>query len=437
MTGIAKGVEAAMALGIRRLKINSDSLLAIKILLRSQTSTRRTAHLAKEIISKLNCLEEKHLQHSFRQMNKAAYFLANLVIEIEQSISCSDCQGGFIEQINNPPLPSSRSPNQPRQFPAAAMFMLGTHPISDLNTSRRNRSGGGDRSSFNPVIVLRGGPSDSGGEGMGERGSYELYYDDGAGSGIQPLPASMSDFLMGSGFDRLLDQLSRIGIDGVGQFEQQYPPASKAAIDQLPTIVIASSHVRDESHCAVCTDEFELGTVAREMPCKHIYHPHCILPWLSMKNSCPVCRHELPVAEGHGSRSSSVSDGSHDEQVPLATPAVGAFGLTIWRLPGGGFAVGRFSAGGLTAGRENPGVYTEMDGDFSNGGGQRMLSWESRSGRTRESGGVGGFFRSFLSFFRRNRSSSSRSIFESRTSHSHSNNVLSRASRVTNRAWRR
>ncbi|KAF5194605.1 hypothetical protein FRX31_015806 [Thalictrum thalictroides] len=39
-------------------------------------------------------------------------------------------------------------------------------------------------------------------------------------------------------------ELSRIGIDGVGQFEQQNPPASKAAIESMPTIEIASSHVR-------------------------------------------------------------------------------------------------------------------------------------------------------------------------------------------------
>ncbi|KAG0496044.1 hypothetical protein HPP92_000735 [Vanilla planifolia] len=61
-------------------------------------------------------------------------------------------------------------------------------------------------------------------------------------------------------------------------------------------------------------------------------------------------------------------------------------GLTIWRLPGGGFAVGRFS-GGLRAGeRQLPVVYTEMDGGFNSGGAPRRISWTSRGSRSQESG---------------------------------------------------
>ncbi|KAF9595533.1 hypothetical protein IFM89_000621 [Coptis chinensis] len=380
------------------------------------------------------------------------------------SIVCSNCQGGFVEEIENPPptrsITTARNDldsSQPRRrrFPAAAMYMLGggganNRPNSDLSNNNNpgfrssRRRNGGDRSPFNPVIVLRG-PSDNNNNNVErERGSFELYYDDGAGSGLQPLPASMSDFLMGSGFDRLLDQLAQIEINGVGGNGRcEHPPASKAAIESMPTVEIVGTHIMMDSHCAVCKEAFELGTDAREMPCKHIYHSDCILPWLSLRNSCPVCRHELPAAVTTDvgnvrTGSSPVSDGSTTEnEIPSPVQAEDdAVGLTIWRLPGGGFAVGRFSGGRRAAERELPVVYTEMDGDFNNGGAPRRISWTSRGSRSNESGGFGGFFRNFVSFFRRNRTSSSNSISESRTTRrSQSSSVLGRASRRQNRAW--
>ncbi|KAE8702479.1 RNF181 protein [Hibiscus syriacus] len=218
---------------------------------------------------------------------------------------------------------------------------------------------------------------------------------------------------MGSGFDRLLDQLSQLEVNGVGRFEQ--PPASKAAIESMPVVKISGGLVSTESQCAVCKEQFELDCEAREMPCKHIYHSDCILPWLSIRNSCPVCRLELP-------RESNGNNLSENEA---------ADGLTIWRLLGGGFAVGKFPGGRRAAESEFPVVYTEMDGGFNNAAGApRRISWAPSGRRSQESGGLGRVFRGFLSFFGRFRSSSSRSGSDSGfTRRSRTTSVFGRSSR--------
>ncbi|KAL7583311.1 hypothetical protein Lser_V15G42410 [Lactuca serriola] len=343
----------------------------------------------------------------------------------EDTVVCPHCEGGFIEVVE---------PNAPprRRLPAAAMYMLRNSDRSDLRLRRRGRRNNGDWSPFNPVVVLRsvadvsatGVDENSGG---GERG-FELYYDDGAGAGLQPLPAMMSEFLMGSGFDRLLEQLSQIDINGLSRSEQ--PPASKAAVESMPTIEVSSLHVSTESHCAVCIEAFALGAEAREMPCKHIYHPDCIIPWLSMRNSCPVCRHELPTDTTE----------SIERSEPIEEESA-AVGLTIWRLPGGGFAVGRFTGSRRTGSgdRELPVVYTEADGGFSdNSGSPRRIMWESRRYRARGQGGMGSVFRNMFSFFGRLRSSSNSSDSNGASmnrSRSLSSSVFGRMTRRRSRTW--
>ncbi|KAK6943863.1 Zinc finger, RING-type [Dillenia turbinata] len=291
------------------------------------------------------------------------------------AIACPDCDGGFVEEVDN----SSRSGRD--GLPTAAMYVGENNLNLGFRNNRRNR---GDRSPYNPVIVLPG-PGDGRGEGGGnERGNFELFYDDGSGSGLRPLPAGVSDFLMGSGFERLLEQLFQLDINGIGRFDQ--PPASKAALESMPTIKIVSSHVVMELHCAVCKEAFEIDSEAREMPCKHIYHSQCILPWLSIRNSCPVCRHELPTDVRGSVRNSPDTDADGVQQSSVEETV----GLTIWRLPGGGFAVGRFPGGRRAAERELPVVYTEMDGGFNASGAPRRISWSwtARGSTKLESGAV-------------------------------------------------
>ncbi|CAL5097414.1 unnamed protein product [Urochloa decumbens] len=330
------------------------------------------------------------------------------------AVACPSCGGGFLEEMGAPPpraayLRRPRAHHHHHHHHAAAAADL------RLRRARRGAGVGGAggagadsrASPFNPVIVLRRSPAGGGdaddAAAAAAASSFELFYDDGAGSGLRPLPESMSDFLMGSGFERLLDQLAQIEAGGLGRARDN-PPASKAAVESMPVVAVDAAHVAAESHCAVCKEPFELGAEAREMPCSHIYHADCILPWLALRNSCPVCRHEMPTdaPRAAGGARAAAGDGA------AAAEEEATVGLTIWRLPGGGFAVGRFAGGRRPEERELPVVYTEMDGGFNNGGAPRRISWGSRQSPSTERGAIRRILRSVFACFGRGGHSSSR-----------------------------
>ena len=50
-----------------------------------------------------------------------------------------------------------------------------------------------------------------------------------------------------------------------------------------------------KKECQVCFDQFKDEDKLYKLPCKHLFHTECILPWLDKHNTCPSCRHELPT----------------------------------------------------------------------------------------------------------------------------------------------
>ncbi|XVE78722.1 hypothetical protein DITRI_Ditri14bG0001500 [Diplodiscus trichospermus] len=82
-----------------------------------------------------------------------------------------------------------------------------------------------------------------------------------------------------------------------------FPNSHKSSMESVATVKISSSYLESDSSllCAVCQDSLLLDSDAKQLPCKHLYHPDCILPWLSNHNSCPLCRSTLPAQHHHGS----------------------------------------------------------------------------------------------------------------------------------------
>ncbi|KAI3992414.1 hypothetical protein MKX01_022505 [Papaver californicum] len=84
-------------------------------------------------------------------------------------------------------------------------------------------------------------------------------------------------------------------------YENQKVGASSSAIDGLKRESYSyesggDDHTKnnaDTNTCVVCMDEFEAGTAVTYMPCSHIFHEVCLVPWLQENNSCPLCRSEI------------------------------------------------------------------------------------------------------------------------------------------------
>ncbi|XP_049406554.1 uncharacterized protein LOC125870220 [Solanum stenotomum] len=74
------------------------------------------------------------------------------------------------------------------------------------------------------------------------------------------------------------------------------PPTAVSVLNDLPCLVVKEDHEQlDSLSCAICKDSLFVGTVVNRLPCSHLYHPSCIFPWLASRNSCPLCRYELPT----------------------------------------------------------------------------------------------------------------------------------------------
>ncbi|CAM9491585.1 unnamed protein product [Lampetra planeri] len=107
-------------------------------------------------------------------------------------------------------------------------------------------------------------------------------------SWVGALHSDPGDYVWGvNGIDQIITQL-------LGQLDNSGPPpADKDKIMAIPTISISSEQVDCGLECSVCKEDFDEGEKARQLPCKHIYHTDCIIPWLEMHDTCPVCRTSL------------------------------------------------------------------------------------------------------------------------------------------------
>ncbi|KAE8678999.1 Vacuolar ATP synthase catalytic subunit-related / V-ATPase-related / vacuolar proton pump-related [Hibiscus syriacus] len=262
---------------------------------------------------------------------------------MEAAIKCPFCESGFLEEITSIRHHShNNGGNDSGSMSTVSLWgpiLLGL--IGGLGSSQRGRR----RGLGSGIRMLQDTSTESQNPGNGSsdrtRGGrmilFDLFNDEalivqgsfGFNNGQSSNPRSVvsfSDYLLGHGWDLLLQNLSENDPSHHGS-----PPAKKEAVEAMPNVTID-----DNVECCVCLEDIEMGSQAKEMPCKHKFHGECIIPWLELHSSCPVCRFLLPSDDekiegnrtGNGSRGGGRAGNRRRYWIPIPWPSEGLVTLS-------------------------------------------------------------------------------------------------------------
>ncbi|KAG5856408.1 hypothetical protein ANANG_G00007650 [Anguilla anguilla] len=209
---------------------------------------------------------------------------------------CPRCDSGFIEEVTEDSSlleggANGISDDTATQFAELwhLLFVerpftraLGARTPPRLHSQRRYRSRGSSRPDRSPAV-----------EGIVQQFLAGLFANSGV-PGSPPLSwtgmlhSNPGDYAWGQGgLDAVITQL-------LGQFENTGPPpAEKEKISSLPTVIVSQEQADSSLECPVCKEDYSVGEPVRQLPCNHFFHSDCIVPWLELHDTCPVCRKSL------------------------------------------------------------------------------------------------------------------------------------------------
>ncbi|BGP15185.1 hypothetical protein JCM10213_008674 [Rhodosporidiobolus nylandii] len=115
------------------------------------------------------------------------------------------------------------------------------------------------------------------------------------------LAGQAGDYVFGEqNFQQILNDLMEQAAGRAGP-----QPAPDDMIEKLPRVKITQDLLDADSitTCSICQDAYQLDEEVIALPCKHIYHTDCLVPWLKTSGTCPTCRYALvpqPGQPGYG-----------------------------------------------------------------------------------------------------------------------------------------
>lgn len=137
-----------------------------------------------------------------------------------------------------------------------------------------------------------------------------------------------ADYVYGRvGLDSIVTQLLN-QMDSTGP-----PPLAKDKIAEIPKVGVTAEQVEAKLQCSICWEDFQISETVRQLPCvvseswfnfglvfivvftflllQHIYHENCIIPWLELHGTCPVCRQTLSNDNPEEQQQAAVADATN------------------------------------------------------------------------------------------------------------------------------
>jgi len=196
----------------------------------------------------------------------------------------------LLQQMLNPLQPPSQSSN--RETPRQPSIRIHNDPTRvQVDSNRRNPS----RSS---LFVSADGNLLPGRDGDGLHGMVHGPFQGFHGL-IDTILSSLQAGTVGGGFNPGDYVWGQNGLDDIltqllQQVEGGAPAASRDDLQRLNPEPFKQSMKENNSQCSVCLCDFEIDEEVIQLPnCKHIFHPPCVLRWLELHDSCPICRTPL------------------------------------------------------------------------------------------------------------------------------------------------
>ncbi|XP_068189421.1 E3 ubiquitin-protein ligase RNF115 [Antennarius striatus] len=205
---------------------------------------------------------------------------------------CPRCDSAFIEEMSG-----DSSPRQDRTSSFSdelwqLLFMERSALLSHPPSSESDADGSEDVSANQrrPQEEMSQRPAVG---GMAQQFLAGLLGNNGTPSAA---PAALMLHLYGNPGDYVWGQggLDAVVTELLGHLENSGPPpAEKGLISSLPAVCISQEQTDLRLECPVCREEYSLGESVRKLPCLHYFHCECIVPWLELHDTCPVCRKSL------------------------------------------------------------------------------------------------------------------------------------------------